>query len=169
MPWISPVLGLMVTLGPNGCVPLNPGAYPTNPILLAGGGFVITGGLAGQENASQNSYESESVSGWIWDFGDETTTMDVSNLQNPQWKYNTAGNKPARFIVQSTKGCIDTVLKNVIVYDKPPITLPFEDTLICSIDTLQLRALGQGNFSWRPGYNIINPVLCPVGFDAKNC
>ena len=98
------------------------------------------------------------VTGWSWDFGDETTTADVSNLQNPQWKYNTAGNKPARFIVQSTKGCVDTVLQNVIVYDKPPIALPFDDTLICSIDTLQLKASGQGNFSWRPGYNIINPV-----------
>ena len=121
------------------------------------------------------------VSGWSWDFGDETSTVDISNLQNPQWKYNTSGNKPVRFIVQSSKGCADTVLKSVIVYDKPPITLPFEDTLICSIDTLQLHALGQGNFSWRPGYNILNaatpdPLVYPkittdyiVTLDDRGC
>lgn len=99
-----------------------------------------------------------SVTGWSWDFGDETTTLDQSDQQHPQWKYNTSGSKPVRFIVKSTKGCIDTVLKNIIVYDRPPITLPFRDTLICSIDTLELRASGLGVFSWTPGYNIINPV-----------
>lgn len=99
-----------------------------------------------------------SVTNWSWEFGDETTTLDNSDAQHPSWKYNTAGAKPVRFIVQSSKGCIDTVLKDVIVYDKPPITLPFSDTLICSIDTLQLGASGQGNFSWQPNYNIINPA-----------
>ncbi|HYC30237.1 MAG TPA: PKD domain-containing protein, partial [Chitinophagaceae bacterium] len=96
------------------------------------------------------------VSGWSWDFGDETEPFDKSSEQNPQWKYNTAGTKPVRFIVQSNKGCIDTVDSPIIVYDKPPITLPFDDTLICSIDTLQLAAAGLGNFSWGPNYNIIN-------------
>lgn len=96
------------------------------------------------------------VTGWKWDFGDETTTTDQSSQQHPQWQYATAGTKPARFIVQNTKGCIDTVFKDVIVYDKPPITLPFSDTLICSIDTLQLSASGLGNFTWAPNYNIIN-------------
>lgn len=121
------------------------------------------------------------VSGWSWDFGDETTTLDQSDQQNPQWKYNTAGTKPARFIVQSSKGCIDTVVKDIIVYDKPPITLPFSDTLICSIDTLELRALGTGNFTWAPNYNIINaasanPLVYPkvttnyiVTLDDRGC
>lgn len=96
------------------------------------------------------------VSSWLWNFADETSDADFSEIQNPEWKYSTAGTKQVRFIVQSSKGCIDTVFKNVIVYDKPPITLPFEDTLICSIDTLQLGAAGLGNFSWAPNYNIIN-------------
>jgi PKD repeat protein len=98
-----------------------------------------------------------SVTGWSWEFGDETTTLDKSNEQNPDWKYSTSGLKPVRFMVQSTKGCTATVNKEVLVYDKPPIALQFEDTLICSIDTLQLMASGMGNFSWGPAYNIINP------------
>ncbi len=98
-----------------------------------------------------------SVIGWRWNFGDETTSLDTSQLRNPSWKYSTASTKQVQFIVGSTKGCIDTVLKEIIVYDKPPITLPFKDTLICSIDTLQLFASGLGTFSWLPSYNIINP------------
>jgi gliding motility-associated-like protein len=93
---------------------------------------------------------------WRWNFGDETTQADTSRLRNPSWKYATTGFKTVELIVESDKGCIDTVTKQVEVRDKPPITLPFKDTLICSIDTLQLNALGNGIFSWAPNYNIIN-------------
>jgi PKD repeat protein len=96
------------------------------------------------------------VSDWRWNFGDETTLNDTSTLKNPDWKYTTGGTKQIFFIVGSSKGCQDTVIKDIIVYDKPPITLPFRDTLICNIDTLQLFADGFGNFSWLPGYNILN-------------
>lgn len=99
-----------------------------------------------------------SVTGWHWDFGDETVFNDQSDQQHPTWKYNTPGTKQVRFIVGSTKGCLDTVLKDVVVYDKPPITLAFDDTLICSIDTLQLGVSGFGAFTWAPNYNIINPA-----------
>ncbi len=93
---------------------------------------------------------------WRWNFGDETSTADTSRLKTPSWKYATIGFKTVQLIVESTKGCIDTVSKLVEVRDKPPITLPFKDTLICSIDTLQLQANGNGLFSWGPNYNIIN-------------
>ena len=93
---------------------------------------------------------------WRWKFGDETTLADTSSSRNPSWKYATIGFKTVELIVESTKGCIDTVTKQVEVRDKPPITMPFKDTLICSIDTLQLNAIGNGIFSWAPNYNILN-------------
>ncbi|HKP32749.1 MAG TPA: PKD domain-containing protein [Chitinophagaceae bacterium] len=96
------------------------------------------------------------VTGWRWDFGDLSTIADTSQLKNPTWKYSDSGTKQIRFIVGNTKGCIDTVFKDVVVYDKPLLDLPFQDTLICSVDTLQLQATGIGNFAWTPTYNIIN-------------
>ena len=96
------------------------------------------------------------ASKWSWNFGDETTNADTSSLKNPSWKYNSIGVKQVRLIVESNKGCLDTVFANVEVRDKPPIALPFRDTLICSIDTLMLNAIGNGIFSWGPSYNIIN-------------
>jgi PKD repeat protein len=96
------------------------------------------------------------VTGWRWNFGDLTTLADTSLLQNPGWQYPGIGTKTVRLIVGNTKGCVDTVFHDVIVFDKPPITLSFRDTLICSIDTLQLMAQGTGNFSWTPNYNIYN-------------
>lgn len=97
------------------------------------------------------------ASKWRWSFGDETTQADTSHLSNPSWKYATIGFKDVELIVESNKGCVDTLVRKVEVRDKPPINLAFKDTLICSIDTLELKAGGNGNFSWSPAAEMINP------------
>src|SRR6185503_10003414 len=96
-----------------------------------------------------------SVNAWRWNFGETTMLNDTSRSQNPVYTYPTIGTKVAQLIVQSSKGCVDTVYKDIVIIDKPPITLAFRDTLICNIDTLQLGATGSGIFSWAPNYNII--------------
>lgn len=96
------------------------------------------------------------VSGWRWDFGESTVLNDTSRLKNPVYSYPTIGVKNVQFIVQSSKGCIDTLYRDINIIDKPPITLPFRDTLICDIDTLLIPASGSGVFSWTPNYNIIS-------------
>jgi gliding motility-associated-like protein len=106
------------------------------------------------------------VSAWRWDFAESSVTNDTSRLRNPVYSYPTTGTKNVQLIVQSSKGCIDTVYKDVTIIDKPVITLPFRDTLICDIDTLGLMASGGGMFSWGPNYNIIaantaNPFVYP--------
>ena len=42
--------------------------------------------------------------------------------------------------------------------DLPKTNLNTHDTLICSIDTLQLKTNATGNFVWRPNYNISSPT-----------
>src|SRR5690606_20929220 len=71
-----------------------------------------------------------------------------------------------RLIVGSSVGCLDTIYKTVDIIDKPPITLAFKDTLICSVDPLQLSASGTGQFTWSPNQfinnpNIPNPIVQP--------
>jgi gliding motility-associated-like protein len=97
------------------------------------------------------------VASWFWNFGDQTTQADTSASQNPSWKYSDTGMKNVSFIVANSKGCKDTVNQTVHIMDKPAIFLPFRDTLICNIDTLQLQAQGYGNFSWSPASEMINP------------
>ena len=106
------------------------------------------------------------VSGWQWNFGELPASNDTSRLRNPVYTYPDIGIKNVQLIVQSSKGCVDTVTKDITIIDKPPITLPFRDTLICYIDTLQLAASGSGVFSWTPNYNILlantaNPLVYP--------
>lgn len=121
------------------------------------------------------------VSTWSWDFADQTSSADTSHAQNPGWRYGSTGFKKVQLIVESDKGCIDTAFNDIEVRDKPPITLPFKDTLICSIDTLQLKAIGNGIFSWATNPTIINtnsatPLVFPkttttyqVTLDENGC
>lgn len=95
------------------------------------------------------------VSKWSWDFGDETTLADTSHGKNPSWLYNSLGIKTVRFIVGSNRGCLDTIFNTLEVSEKPDLFLPFKDTLICNIDSLQLQAVGDGTFEWTPNESIV--------------
>ncbi|MES2775443.1 MAG: PKD domain-containing protein [Bacteroidota bacterium] len=98
------------------------------------------------------------VDSWRWDFGDGTTLSDTSRVRNPQYSYPDSGTKKVSLVVTNSKGCIDTALVDITVLDKPVLTMAFKDTLICSIDTLQLHAIGMGNFTWSPVTRMINPT-----------
>jgi gliding motility-associated-like protein len=121
------------------------------------------------------------VNFWRYDFGVTSILSDTSRLRNPQYTYNAVGSYTAELIVGSSKGCIDTVYKTITIIDKPPIMMGFRDTLICSVDTIQLNANGSGAISWAPNYNILNstsvaPLVFPktttvytVLFDDNGC
>jgi gliding motility-associated-like protein len=99
---------------------------------------------------------SGAINSWSWDFGEFSTTTDVSTQQSPVYTYPTQGVKDIRLIVTTTDGCRDTVNKPTTIIEKPPITLAFRDTLICINDRVQLGATGVGNFLWSPTANMIN-------------
>lgn len=67
-------------------------------------------------------------------------------------------------VIGCSKKRDDSVI--VAVRTLPALGLDPSDTLICSIDTLQLNANGSGNFIWTPNYmisntNIPNPLVSP--------
>jgi gliding motility-associated-like protein len=98
------------------------------------------------------------INSWRWDFGDIGVLSDTSRKKDTVYTYPSSGPKTVQLIVTNSKGCIDTVEKNIVLIDKPIINLPFKDTLICSIDTLQLQSsFSSGTPIWTPNYRIINP------------
>lgn len=105
------------------------------------------------------------VTPWSWDFGDPSSNSNYSLLQNPSHTYATAGNYTVTLIVGNSKGCVKTVTKTINVIDHPPLTVPPE-MLICSLDTVQITAVGTGSFLWTPNYMIsdvtsASPLISP--------
>ena len=107
------------------------------------------------------------VSNWSWNFGDLTTLADTSHLQNPTYTYNAAGLYNVQLVSGNSKGCKDTVYRDVQVLITPALSLLPNDTAYCGLDSLQLTATGTGNFSWSPltnisGANTATPVVYPT-------
>ncbi|WP_176112877.1 PKD domain-containing protein [Sediminibacterium ginsengisoli] len=97
------------------------------------------------------------VDSWSWNFGDADTQADTSHLRNAVYTYKRSQTASVRLLATSSKGCVDSLHKDLVVRDKPFVGLPFKDTLICSIDTLQIIASGNGVYSWLPNKDILFP------------
>jgi gliding motility-associated-like protein len=107
------------------------------------------------------------VDKWAWNFGETTSTTDVSDIRNPSFQYPLAGVKSVRLIAGSSVGCLDTMIKQIEIFEKPPLQVLTKDTLMCKGDTTQLGAFGNGNFTWTPlsnikGQNTATPEVWPT-------
>jgi gliding motility-associated-like protein len=106
------------------------------------------------------------INKWTWNFGDPSSgANNTSSLKNPTHNFATAGTYRVTLLVESDKGCSQLIPKDVEVKDKPAFTIP-RDTLICTIDTLQLTATGTGTIVWSPNYMIsditsLTPLVSP--------
>lgn len=105
------------------------------------------------------------VNSWGWDFGDPSSSEDDSPEKNPSYVYSSPGTYSVSLLVGSDKGCSKRITQPVIIKSQPDFSLN-NDTLMCSIDTLQLTANGRGTVSWTPDYNINNihsftPLISP--------
>ena len=103
---------------------------------------------------------------WQWNFGDLAVATDTSNIKNPTYTFADSGTYKVQLVVGSTFGCVDTVKTTIYINPSPTINLIPHDTLICYIDTLQLKTNNTGNFLWSPNYNINsltspNPLVSP--------
>lgn len=108
------------------------------------------------------------ITSYRWDFGDLSSASDTSVQKNASYQYATAGNRTATLMISSDKGCRDTVSKIVSINNKPYISTPFTDTLICNGDHLLMNVTASGDyFQWLPAYNIsdvsvANPIVYPT-------
>lgn len=106
------------------------------------------------------------VDSWKWNFGDPSSSTNTSTEQNPKHTFANPGTYNIELIVTNSKGCIDTVRKQIQVLPSPILNVINADTSYCGLDTLQLTATGTGNFSWLPntrisGANTATPLVSP--------
>lgn len=114
--------------------------------------FTVTGSCVYNDflfnDATTSTYGS--VKSWKWDFGDLTSQADTATSKDSAWKYPAPATVKVKLTVSNTYGCIDTSTQSLTILDKPTLSLPFRDTLICSNDTLALKVnANSGTILWQ--------------------
>ena len=83
------------------------------------------------------------ITGWNWDFGDPTTSSDVSTLRNPFYVYNNPGTYAVRLTVTDRLGCTDDTVINILVQPKP--IAKFITDSVCLGDSIRLTDVSIAN------------------------
>ena len=63
-----------------------------------------------------SSFSMVNITNWSWDFGDG---IGSSTLQNPLYTYSSGGAYSVSLVVTNSKGCEDSLIKNIQVYQPP--------------------------------------------------
>lgn len=108
-------------------------------VIAAQSGTQACAGLTQQFNN-----QSVGAQSWLWDFGDTTTTADVSTAFAPQYTYPSPGTYSVTLIANPGATCADTTIAEYLV--APPIDIGFDPVLRCGPSEVTLEAVG----SWDP-------------------
>jgi gliding motility-associated-like protein len=148
---------ILTTRWGNNCLVSDTQNITVKPLAIANAGrdtFICKG---------QNSTVLQASGGISYQW---TPTTGLSNPNSPA-PVASPGNTTPYIVAVAVAGCSATRKDTVIitVRDLPPTNLT-NDTLICSIDTMQLRTNAAGTFVWTPNYNISNltspnPLISP--------
>ncbi|HRS58448.1 MAG TPA: PKD domain-containing protein, partial [Bacteroidia bacterium] len=105
-----------------------------------------------------STVSSGSITGWSWSFGDG----NVSSSQNPTHSYSAAGTYSVKLMVTTDKGCIDSVIKNVVVYPQSTAGFNINDDKQClsgnsfsftDISTVSSGSITNWNWTFGDGSN----------------
>lgn len=85
---------------------------------------------------------------WDWDFGNGNT---FNGQFPPDQLYDVAGSYQIKLVAASVDGCIDSLVKTIVIYDPPEVTA-WGDTFICEGGNAELHATNMAHWSynWQP-------------------
>lgn len=136
-------------------------SFTVNSLPTANFNFAIPGCATRDISFSDISIpNSGTLTNWAWDFGDGNT----SALQNPIHSYAAAGTYNVKLTVTSSKGCINNIIKQVVINHRPAagFILPavcLNDTYAQFTDNSTVAAGNITNWDWNfgdPGSGLLN-------------
>lgn len=108
------------------------------------------------------------VNSWLWDFGDNSSSTE----QNPKHKYENPGIYKTVLLVGNSKGCSDTISRQLNILIGVGLKTLFSDTTICNKDSVQLvaSALSESIYNWTSNdINILDAnTATPIVFPKTN-
>jgi len=106
-----------------------------------------------------NSTLNSVINSWNWNFGDGTTSVQ----QNPSHIYSNPGTYTVRLISTDNNGCIDTITRQIEVYNTPEAA--FTSTPVCQRDSMFFLYTGDPSavgFVWDFGNGQTSTVTNPA-------
>jgi PKD repeat protein len=76
---------------------------------------------------TDSSFITSGLLSYSWDFGNG----DTSTLKDPVYIYDTAGTYQVKLKVTSGESCVDSFIRNVMVFPKPLVSFSIDDTAQC--------------------------------------
>lgn len=109
--------------------------------------YTLNNGCQGtQINFTNQSTSPTTITNWLWDFGDGST----STVTSPAHIYATSGNYNVNLVITNVDGCKDSVIHQTTVYPLPTANAGLNDT-ICTGGVATLSASGGASYLWNPG------------------
>lgn len=114
----------------NGCIDTTQENVTINPLPLIS--FTVDSVCEGFNTHFNNSttINNGTINKWSWIFGDNSIFQ--SPLMSPTHLYSTAGVYTSTLFATSDKGCIDSLSKNVRVWNNPVASFNAVDTVFCN-------------------------------------
>jgi PKD repeat protein len=77
------------------------------------------------------------ITNWKWHFGDSTSVVDTSLLPNPIHTFAKAGIYQVRLRVRETGGCVNEILRSIVIAAKPrPNFIAGNGGILCTNDSI---------------------------------
>ena len=104
------------------------------------------------------------INSWHWDMGETTATNDVFSVKDTSYTYPKTGLKTVKLTIGNTIGCTADTSIVINVRENPTLYLPFHDTVICNVDSVQLLSnevnpSGVASFRWTPNTAVSNDTI----------
>jgi PKD repeat protein len=104
------------------------------------------------------------ITNWYWDFGDQFSPANTSQLRNPTHKYSQSGQYSVTLVVVNENTCSDTIIKDITIQPKPDVDFTWDagcsqqpivfspDSTVVNVGAIQewLWDFGDGTFSNLP-------------------
>ena len=107
---------------------------------------------------------------WRWNFGDNTTQRDTSQLQDPSYIYPDTLTYSVKMIVRDNFGCIDTVDSTVRVHVTPVSSFTVANNYNGKQGQVKMNNLSTGaqNYKWDFGNNKYSDEKDPVALFTED-
>lgn len=148
---------------------LNTGCFDTSSVVISVNPLPTAGFRASQVCINEvtqfadlsNISAPASIQAWTWDFGDNSGT---SLLQNPSYTYLAAGTYSVKLVVTTNSGCLDSIVRSVVV-DTLPLAFAGLDRTLCELDTTILgkTSVSSETYLWNNATSLTDATIAQPG------